>query len=401
MYNINNTVYEYFYIKIGFSNSLINVRKIEKGTNSYLWIGYEEWESPKVNEDGLVIRKALKNGKEGKSRDLDQLYASAHSSNRKKTRLFGYSSNSFYIWEIIGDIIERDSNQSQYEEYKTYIESLKESHKNWIAKIFRKKNIEEVISDPIKMGRYVPVRCIYHTKREDLLPTVNTLSVYQYFSRGTFRNLSSIGTDRNSILSFIEDSKKLKRIMPMPIYKNKNNSKRIESLYGMFFRLYFDSLVSSSNYITFQEKLIWATLNPVQIEAFASLLCIEFGYSVDFFTANSVDTIDVIARTSNRRDKRKEFLFNDFMKHCGVHLPNDKVLKIQCKAYHENRDLENGIILFTPTKQSEKNLSPLSISIEEFFSWRSLCKIENNEFVLLDEWLSTFERFSPSLVQDK
>ena len=128
-------------------------------------------------------------------------------------------------------------------------------------------------------------------------------------------------------------------------------------------------------FISKKESLLFATLNPVQLEAAAALMCMDLGLTVDFFTANSQDYIDVRGRLGKQEDVNNLIeKLSELLKHSSSNLNdaakkricNSLSLAIQCKDFDYGTGEEQGSrgeILFKPccTEKTKTGINLLTL----------------------------------------
>jgi hypothetical protein len=200
--------------------------------------------------------------------------------------------------------------------------------------------------------------------RDELLPSLDSLAVYQFLSQGTLRPFFAIGKSRQEEIKSIMEYKRIERNLLKRIEFADSKAKGVvaevsedgkEHLFGYFYRLILDQTVDSKvpHYISpdLKAKMPYILISPVQLEAAAAIFLRDIGFMPDFYVANSKDYIDVRGREiiQKRRTPSQGALIQ------SLGLENyKKVITVQCKDY-ENSENSDADILLQPLPDNKKN----------------------------------------------
>jgi len=270
---------QYHFFKSGYANSLFPLCIRE----NLIWVGYGNVDQICIYND--VVSNTIKENypptchttekqvPQKKLEDLIRLFQI--SKNKDDQILFSFFEDKLYFFKL------KLNNQSKLD-FKKYGDSdcqnyLKDtSLYKCVVRAFapKDKTIESLISE----GFFLEVEHIQSFSRSDLLPSINSLSVYQYFNRGTVRPISAANSDKESSLNMIKDENLLKGITDYL------GNTVVEKRYGAFIRFYFDwLLIKSCKKNNFEDYLVGElgvkisnipimVLNPSQLEMIAALL---------------------------------------------------------------------------------------------------------------------------------
>lgn len=405
--NKNDSGNSFYYIKAGPSNCLIEafVKNIDINKSIKILVGFGNISLPSKYDSKFIANKKNSNGKLKEEKDLTLLYESSSESNRKKSRYFTFTSDKIYILEPTSLL--RHINKSEVGELVSFVNSKKEVKCLLLA---RDWNVDEIKTDTHKI---IETKCVGILDRSNVLPTLSSLAVYQYFTRGTFRPLKAIGKDRSTLLETVIDTGGLQTG---------------ETVYGFFFRKYIEHAISGkntteSNPVFFKNhfnlkssddlskrQLLLSTLNPVQFEAAIALLLMDLGWVVDFFSANALDVIDISARTDDADTKKRTIKVLSAMTLCenddlDIELKNvitnkindDGIVQFQCKDYDHGETLlcQKSVIIIQPMimKFTNKNKNSQVRANIGFLELYDLIKKDSKiNLKNLDRWLNMISK---------
>jgi len=383
----------YFFMKVGPGNRFL-VKAEEWGG---LWVGY----SDKIN--------IIDNDNYDSIHIFDIVYLNIFSKEkyRNKTRIITFSNDKLIVWKITGKLtlIDEQFRNINYDR-KDFETFYIKNHPDWDKslhnqdKTFKKK--ESYLHSDLRNSKILPVKKVYEVNRSNLIAPIDSLSVYQYLNRGTFRPIFNAGKDKN-MSSILDKYDSLEPIyFKKKISKDNNKIKKYEikeTDFGKFIRLYLNNYIphlhKNGSIEGFKDYpfsklsnhemylLIQYILNPAQVETLAALFVMDLNLTIDLFAGKGLDVVDIKGSCRNyNKSEIEKILYHviDILKSLNVILTDDfindfqesKTLRIQCKA-SSNKEIENNkILLFKPgynNKKTNKNTLYINIllkSVEKY-----------------------------------
>ena len=355
---------QYYRLKVGKSDSLYSIFKDERIGG--LWNGWcvkDILEAPlKGKSDAKFIREAGENG------GIIMVW------DRFEQKLA--------LWKITGKV--RELNEKEKGVIKEF-DRL--DPKKWAAiKNYNYKSSHSFF-DWIVSGSIIPAKKILEISRSSLPAFIDSLSVHNYFNRGTFRPLRVVNKDH---------------ILPFEMDKEK-----YESAYGAIVRKYFDWILSTfdesfARYLNLNtqqmKQLMLSCMSPAQLETFCALLTLDLGLTLEIGIGKAMDTVDVRATFAHKANFSAEELIRD-LEDMGVkvssemklRLDEEKTLFVQCKNYDyqkSSKDVQGVLFLSNNSKSQVIFEDVLSLNyfvsgnvsrLKHVSDWlqRSLCFFEN------------------------
>ena len=402
--------YHYFFVKVGYGNSLLRPLLSYFMKAQYLWFGY-----PQVpHEEALKgldfnnkrIKSSVKDNWKNllsswQSRDdLARLYAFGHL-DREMTRLFTYDEEFIYFFKPRDQIIPASDPVMQ----DFFNLGLTDDDRKNVGGAFEQKG--ENLAAHLTGGRFLPVTLIAKFSRAGLLPGINSLSVYQYFNRGAFRPLWSADSGK---------SKALTEVMALDALNNSINgaysSTETEAAYGRMLRCYFDCLLSKEKIRIFSESLRpllksgkqnstqihFLTMSPSQLELLGAMILIDRGFAIDVGYAGSLDHIDVRGRLSHTPSENEVSILIEDFQTLGLPIkPKARdllletgVLQIQCKNYDHGTTLSRQL---SPTIFLQYGTSP------DIWSLKAISEVLVNSPELISKKFPNMWRWNLNLLR--
>jgi hypothetical protein len=201
-------------------------------------------------------------------------------------------------------------------------------------------------------------------ERRSLLASIDSLAVYQFLNRGTFRPIFRCYPD-----AFMQAADAANEWLTRDTARLKPFWGAGETAYGAWVRLYLNTLTAeldpgwptlpphlSEDQI---KSLVPYILSPAQIETTAMLFAQDLGLTVDIGVGKGLDAVDVKASARHRKGERyavvKDALriCDEFALDLGIavkrSLQETSTLSIQCKDYSQSERAPNApILLFAP-----------------------------------------------------
>ena len=411
--------YSFYYLKVGFSNSLLKSARSKTNENkANMWIGYQHISMNELtkhqNPQTGFFPKDLKLQKVGSDEtaspaDLLALAAMSHHKNRDTIRIITFSQEHLEVWKIEDDL--KIMNDEVADQITDYFQEKQDTLMQTMGLfgIPSKNNKKQNLTKEERMAlfkkecfsinsKYIQLSRVFVCSRIELPPTINSLSVYQGFSRGTFRAIASANADKEEMLKNV-----FKNDAELAHIKTSTGDTYQERRFGFFIRKYLSFLMNPNAKDFFSElgisktdsmKLLLYTLNPGQMESAAMLLVTDLGFVPEIGIAHALDSIDIRGRIPEAFSA-KDIL--NRIKKLGLKLNKpiedkiltDRVLEIQCKAYqYKSSDARQDIIYFTPA--SMENFTGINWSLEllqEKFDHTNYLKDKNADWYLLNNWL--------------
>ena len=374
--------HQYFFMKVGYGNSLLEACCNPDGTANF-WVGFAdhsiESASLNIGQNGVFDKVGIKSYKdqyktrhEGAHKispqnlgDILSLVCFSQASLRNSVRIVTFSPMYMDIWEIQGPL--RYMNSQDVESIMNNLQSDKDSLSKALYKFSDKANKGVPLLDQLRqhMGanaKILPVKRICErVERTKLIPTINSIAVYSYFSQGTFRRIASADSGRQLDLGkmFTYKDSALK-CRSFPTF---NNPATQEKAYGMFMRRCLDYYAQNSPELSLMDfiglphdaalTVSVLTLNPGQLEMFATLLVMDLGFIAETGYANALDHIDVRARYKGGDGFKSLLTSVTWLKSvfgkslhgtCLDILEQQGVIQIQCKNYKTNGFNDGGVL---------------------------------------------------------
>lgn len=399
----------YYYLKAGYSNCLLNMGRTAREPNTaYMWIGYQYMSfdtlTKDLSKDGVHFTRKDKDI----PTDTLNLFTMSQATYKEQVRVITFSNKLFEVWEFIEGLTQM--NPTVRSCIMNNIRQSPEDIQKWILGCFpmdtkqkTKKNIKhsDRLNDFEKRfvgehSRFVKLKRVFHCNRTELPPPINSLSVYQGFSRGTFRPIASADSGKEEALTPILQHSNL---IKTNTYTGNSYTER---RFGHFIRKYISFLADPTskdfyNYMGLDDtsglQLILNTLNPGQMETAAMLLILDLGFVPEIGTAHALDSIDVRGRLPEKISplqilQKIKLLNLPMNKAIEEKLIGERVLEIQCKAYQPNSVSREDIVFFTPSIRSNV---PTAIhwsleQIRSHLSCREYLK-KSEDWYLLNNWL--------------
>ncbi len=378
----------YFFAKVDNGNRLLS--KAEEWGGFY--IGFQDTE---------IVSFTSSKSHEIKLNYPDLEFLSLFSSNmfRNSVVVVTFSQEEIIFWNITGEL-----------KYLRDVKSVEERKK--IKKYCEDLKIEESETDFDKW-KFLPTKKICSMKRDFLFPPINSLAVYQYLNQGTFRPFFRLAEAKNKLIPLeIMDEQFYPNVEPIEILSKRKNGnteeKLVETYYGKFIRIYFDSILEANGSYDFvvglkkkfkplstenKISLVFSIFNPAQFETLASLLLLDFGFTLDIGKGNSLDVIDVRGTVIHRNADEQEEILTKFLQYFDknkimefsdkfiAHVQETKSISIQCKA-EDTLISEDNFLVFQPTNvNNSKNVLPL----EKMFK---LIVSDKNNFPYSNDWIT-------------
>ena len=412
----------FYFFKCGYSNSLLEAcRHKDAPHKATMWIGYNDLdllEMRKFRNDqtGWYDKKGKPiktNGKKFTSSlsDIYSLDAFSYSKNRDLIYVVTFSDTHLEFWKITGDLASMNDNVRDH-----IISGMKRT--GTLSKVFdcfkiKKKGYDENGRiDLFKKDALTDTNKFIHMERvgnpicrTKLPATINSLKVYQGFSRGTFRSMSSADSDKQTMLEDIFPDNKISK------FKSYDDVEYSEKRYGHFIRKYLSFLMDKKTHffdylnITNDEgqKLITYTLNLGQLETAAMLLISDLKMIPIVGVAKSLDSIDLRCKLIDLSEA--SYVENElaklgltFNQKCKDKLYNEGLVDVQCKAYSYSGNSQDGIVYFTSENSSLPGRTNWSLNtVADHLKFSSYLKNKNETLFLLNNWmLNLKEQFQPN-----
>jgi hypothetical protein len=370
----------YFFAKVDNGNRLLEFAEELGG----FYIGFFDDEKSISNQ---ILDFSLDTDFEIKLNYPDWEYLNLFSEKRwrKKIRIITYDSNELKFWEII-DKVTRFNKVHSSESLPKKLIKLKQ------------KNLKD-----FHLWNFLPVKFLSAINRSLLPSSIDSLSVYQYLNRGTFRPLIRLADYKNKFKfpKLIEDD-----LNKFTIKTSKKIEETIiETKYSRILRFYFDAIFSEkekypielrktfSDLTASEKNLILGVLfNPAQVETMAMLLIQDIGFTADIGIGKGLDFVDIKGSLRHRQETDiskclEKLSTNDlikFNKNTYDKIIKEKTINIQCKA-ESYSDIANDLIYLLP--ESRNSVVENMIFIENIIE-----KMENSnfksDFPLLSDWLN-------------
>lgn len=349
----------YFFLKSGAGNRLLEFAFELRG----FWIGYHGQSNNLrnkglanfyMNENGRVLLPKLENWV---SPDYHLLCMASSQIWRNNVRICTYGAHQITIWQLTDAL-----------------RPIAQKEANFIRRKLAKRNIPQGLD----ASHFLPAIPICEIPRSKLVAPIDSLSVFQYLNRGTFRPMFNL----RSKVEIVELKKLGPKLKPIEIAYNQKENKTVntktltESDYGKFVRLYLENMIlkkckddtrpsttSALANITIprqRTKVIASILNPAQIETLAYLLVEDLGITADVALGKGLDVIDVKGtwRHHPQRDKIGKTILKE-LNGLGASISSelqsviekDFVLPIQCKA-RSDEWVEKGILGLKPIQDT-------------------------------------------------
>lgn len=438
------------------------VSLLDKEKRGWLYVRYEDfsiWPKPTKDEwlDSQVEELEKKNVW---ASDLLWMVSCSYSpALREKVRILVFGETDLFIFKLTGPVSSQTDKFSvspisanKISEYfsKDETPSWQKSfiwdfyHRNKTRSRMSKAQLTEMLKDEAKVWEalsvgsginYLPVSLEAQFPRDMLLPSVNSLAVYRYLNAGAFRPVSAIGPARNSdlqkdLFGGIDRICRLDNYGRSPAVRKDKNDKltndHLETWLGFMARQYLQWLMhgkrpqfanflfgNSPNAQSLIQRALVLTLNPVQLEAAAANILTALGLVVDFYTANSLDAIDLRARfpkSWNQEKKDQVVTLLESSLELNVKAPvltalkEKGVLSIQCKDYELDESSKNPeFIYFQPTAAmqvgSPNNLTTWSLI--DIYDVRDKLKqnYPSGRWEIFTDWIEMLEGYFESEVK--
>lgn len=369
--------YHYFFMKVGRGNAYLDLMEInDNHSTQYLWVDFRD--HPLYCPEDLRKYKPPKGA--GRYGDLITLMHAIEF--KKHVRVITVNSEHLHIWEIQGplesfyghseemrikDLVSKD--KGKFEQFKYAIAGDKE--KNW----------SELMPDELRSKHYpklLPVKLKCKILRSEIPACLSSLRTHRVLNQGTFRALQRIG-EKVSLAELEE--------LQYPDLPSADlcSSKRIHSErdLGKFFRILIDELIRREEGVSPQLpadffwrpqslSLIAKTFSPPYVETLAMMIIIDLGLIPNGSVGKGMDGVDVIASgklvsehvmrqaIQSINEIRGSQLDENLMQYCL----DNKILKIQCKAYrvndsdvHDMMQFKHVIVLHQADKIAKNDLS--------------------------------------------
>jgi hypothetical protein len=191
---------------------------------------------------------------------------------------------------------------------------------------------------------FLPVKLVKKIERRELIPAIDSLSVYRYLNSGTFRPIWSIGGGRDELNNY-QNIASLSLPLPYEIddfdprligFPVSNPTKAIEQPYAAVIRLVFQKLIGKGPFPTLTMDVFPILISPIQLETAAALFAQDQGFVPDFYIGGSLDRVDVRARKPIPIQLK------------GLTI-KPSILEIQCKNYQSTEEPQDkSILIFEP-----------------------------------------------------
>ncbi|TGM31758.1 hypothetical protein [Leptospira levettii] len=370
----------YFFAKVDNGNRLLEFAEELGG----FYIGFFDDEKHVSNE---ILDFSLDTDFEIKLNNPDWQYLNLFSEERwrDKIRVITYDSHELKFWQVTGKVTKFNT-----------VHSLESLPKKLIKA--KQKNLKDFY-----LWNFLPVKLITAINRSLLPSSIDSLSVYQYLNRGTFRPMIRLADYKNKFEypKIIEDD-----LFKFIVKTSKKAEETIiETKYSRILRFYFDAIFSKkeeystelrktfSNLSNSEKNLILGVLfNPAQVETMAMLLIQDIGFTADIGIGKGLDFVDIKGSLRHRSEadirgclaKLSENNFIKINKSTFDKIIKEKTINIQCKA-ESYSDITNDLIYLLPeSKHSElENIILIENIIEKMDNSNF-----NIDFPLLSDWLN-------------
>jgi len=285
-------------MKAGFGNCFLRHAVALGG----LVVLYDGSEIPQVDCEGSCTAE---------SKDLRHLKLMSMLRYREQVRVLCFGKDSLHIFKITGDLCPIPKNQKAIDWTKP--ETYGQFPSPWvkgIRKSYGKYSSQEYL-DYIHgpMGfKFLPATPERTILRGEVYAAVDSLSVWQAFSRRTFQPIFEMYT--GSPLSGLEWLKGIPDLAPMKL-SSAPGDELLETPHGKFVRLYLNQLTGRASENIFSNlsdadmiSTLVGSLNPAQVETAAMLMCLDLGLTIDVGVGKGLDVADSRA-TVRHLDKAK------------------------------------------------------------------------------------------------
>lgn len=391
-----NKIY-YFFMKVGYNNCFLENFKEIGG----LWVGFQG--RPTI----LKYRNNLSHNIDLKNSDYDFLCLFSSKQWRKRVRIVTFSKELLTVWKITGDLQYINEVMDPLSPAGMLLQN-RHVYKKFPRYITRKINNDREFKLFLKKSKRVPVKKEYEIERSQLIAPIDSLSVYQYLNRGTFRPIFRIG-GKTELPDFICDSRMIGSLPPVKIRQNQSGKiKELEeTAFGKFVRVYLSGRMSKnlSAKTTRRYKgvlaeislsqaihLLVSILNPIQIETLAFLFVLDVGLIPDVGLGKGLDVVDVrgSCRYLRRQDASNAIKkVIRILKVLKVHLTDEFInklyseltLNIQCTAgFYKDMRGTKGVLLLR--RKGRYNGTKNTIAVDDLL----LCA-KKMKFNRVLEWL--------------
>jgi hypothetical protein len=345
----------YFFMKVGTANMYLAQAKKE----GLMWVGFDGDKIPQVAKNPLDD-----NWPQGVDRALTDLYYLAGATSqfvRESCRVVTFNSTHLQIWKITGALQDMTEIAAQ------------------------RLDIEFAAGQ-----KHFPAEIIREVPRSGLLGSINSLSVYQYLNRGTFRPVfrcyPGAFTDQSKNRWLLE-SEKLNGFW-----------RQEETNYGVWVRLYLNSLAGESKWTVLPplnaeqiRDLIPFIVSPAQLETAAMHFAQDLGLTVDIGSGKGLDKVDVRASVRHKEKSERDRIVRSALDLCSRNgfLLGDRVasnllrefsLSIQCKNYDATLDSTGTEILLFSAHGA--------LGVPGVVTLQQMMERQRPEFARLNDWVA-------------
>lgn len=368
--------FNYYRLKVGYGNELFwpcvslslqinNRERLKKelvvGVKISFFIGFDSdsW-IPKIDDKGAItiIHRDGKSTEWREHRTDDLYFLSLAQRDSTASQIMVFENDKLYIFKPTGqwgwrknvsveNLIKLDSPLKVDRDISEKIEKTSDSRWGHILEF-----------------SYFEVKLQSIHERDRLPACLDSLAVYQYLSRGTFRPLSRVGAGRDEFLKkSISKDRELVRLSSYSFNRNKRvvAEKTDDECYlAYLYRILLDHLISGSpdDRKSFFKGIEHYLLAPVQLEAAAALFLRDLGYMPDFYVGKSLDRIDVRGRKIESCYLKKSEVLRGRI---GI-TEYKNIIRIQCKDYElKNFQRADHVYLFTPDGVFDKERYEISL----------------------------------------
>ncbi|PJZ76309.1 hypothetical protein [Leptospira neocaledonica] len=369
----------YFFAKVDNSNKLLEFAETLGG----FYIGFYD-EKNKISNEIVEFNSDIDFEIKLNYPDWEYLNLFSEERWREKVRIITYDSHKLSFWEITNKI-------GRFHEYHTL---------NTLPEKFKKIKQDDL--DNFNLWNFLPVVLKNSINRSLLPSSIDSLSVYQYLNRGTFRPIFRLSKYKDKLI-FSNDIENDRFEFTVKNH-HKKDIKLIETKYSRILRFYFDAIVKKgkdfkqdlkrifSNF-SLQEKnqILSALFSPAQVETMAMLLIQDIGFTADIGIGKGLDFVDIKGSLRHREEIIIEKNLSKLTKYSLVKLNqltlnkiiSEKTINIQCKA-KPHSDLLSDLLYILP--DSKKSSMENVIFIDKIISCMGNDTF-SKDFPLLADWL--------------
>lgn len=327
---LNWETYLYFFAKVDNGNRLLKAAKDFGG----FYIGFFDEEKP---EDYPILDFPQDDSHPVRLNYPDWEFINLFSETRwrDRVRVITYDESHLTFWKITGKVSKFDGAVSPKQK----------------AIGLSKVNAKKTDSDT-SLWHFLPVAEVNRVQRSLLPAPIDSLSVYQYLNRGTFRPIMRLAEYKK--VPEIKDYPALPQIsIKAKRGKVTTNEPLVETAYGQLVRVFLDAMVENGykysehlrevfGPVSEPEKFgfVQALFNPAQVETLGMLLLQDLGLTVDIGVGKGLDFVDVKGTARHHKKpniakslkKLRDWKLAELSPGLEQKITTERTINLQCKA---------------------------------------------------------------------